>query len=67
MHSDDRKAQLAAAWMLSVGVAGYAVGHPSVAGWTVLLALALTPPLILMGFRYQPSVTLSEGIREVLR
>jgi hypothetical protein len=66
MPIDHRKAQVAAAWMLSIGVAGYAAGPTSVAGWTVLLALALTPPLAFMRlWRRQPAQ--SESIREVLR
>lgn len=67
MHIDYRKAQWAAAWILSMGVVGYAAGTTSVAGWTVLVALALTPPVVLTRLWRAPAQTMSESIREVLR
>jgi hypothetical protein len=61
------KAALAGFWILGVGLLGYAVGATSLVGWTVLAALALTPPVAIMRLWRTPSQSMSESIREALR
>jgi hypothetical protein len=61
------KAGLTLAWILVIGVLGYAAGPRSVGGWTVLLAVALTPPLIVLRFSTVPSESMSQRIQDVLR
>ena len=67
MQTDHVKAAVIAVWILTVGVLGYVVGATSVVGWTVLAAMALTPPVVMMRLWSAPSPTMSEAIREVLR
>lgn len=67
MQNDYTKSNVTALWILFIGVSGYAAGTTSVAGWTILLVLALTPPLVLRHFWRKPSPTLSESIHDVLQ
>lgn len=67
MHTDHVKPTLIGVWILTVGVLGYAVGATSFVAWTVLTAVALTPPVVLMRLWGAPSPSMSESIREVLR
>jgi hypothetical protein len=67
MRTDYVKAALIAVWMLAVGVLGYVLGATSFVGWTVLAAMALTPPVVVMRLWNPPSQSMSECIREALR
>jgi hypothetical protein len=67
MRNDQVKAALIAVWILAVGVLGYVLGATSVVGWTVLAAMALTPPVVMMRFWSAPAQSMSESIREALR
>ena len=67
MQTDQVKAAVVGAWILAVGVVGYISGITSLAGWTVLTAVAVTPPIIMMRLWRVPSQTVSESIRDVLR
>jgi multisubunit Na+/H+ antiporter MnhG subunit len=61
------KAALMGVWILAVGVLGYVLGATSFAGLTVLAAMALTPPVVLMRLWRAPTQSMSESIREALR
>jgi hypothetical protein len=61
------KAALMGVWILAVGVLGYVYGATSFAGWTVLAAVALTPPVVMMRLWRVPSQSMSESIRAALR
>ena len=67
MQTDHLKAALIGLWILFVGVLGYALGATSLVGWTVLAAMAATPPAMMMRLWRTPSQSMSESIREVLR
>ncbi len=67
MQMEYTKATLTALWVLSIGWLGYATGTTSVAGWMVLAALAVTPPMIVRRFWRVPAPTMSESIQEALR
>ena len=67
MQTDHLKAALIGVWILTVGVLGYVAGATSLVGWTVLAAMALTPPVVMMRLWSAPSPSMSETIREVLR
>ena len=54
---------LAGVWMLCIGVLGFATVIIPFVGWTAVLALALTPPVIMMRFWGAPARTMSETIR----
>lgn len=67
MQTDYVKAALIGVWILAVGVIGYVLGTTSFVGWTVLAAMALTPPVVMKRLWSAPSQSMSESIREVLR
>ena len=67
MQTDYVKAVLIGVWALAVGVLGYVVGATTFMGWTLLAAMALTPPVVMMRFWGTPAQSMSERIREALR
>ena len=67
MQTDQLKAAVIGTWILAVGVLAYISGPTSLAGWTVLAAVAATPPVVMMRLWRAPAQTVSESIREVLR
>ena len=67
MPTDYVKTALMGVWILAVGVLGYVLGATSFVGWTVLVAMALTPPVVMMRLWRAPSQSMSESIREALR
>ena len=67
MHIDPLKAVFMAAWILAACVLAYVSAPTSVAAWTVLAAVSLTPPLVMLRLWRMPSQSMSESIREVLR
>ena len=60
------KIALVAAWLLGLAALAFLVNLSST-GWTLLLALALLPPLIVTRLWHHPAHTMSQKIREVLR
>jgi multisubunit Na+/H+ antiporter MnhG subunit len=67
MQTDYVKTALMGVWILAVGVLGYVLGATSFVGWTVLVAMALTPPVLMTRLWRAPSQSMSESIREALR
>lgn len=58
---------IAGGWVLS-GCAVAAAAHvTSIGGWTVLVALTVLPPLVLLRMWKDPDQTLSESISEARR
>jgi hypothetical protein len=67
MRTDQLKAGVIGTWILAAGVLAYISDPTSLAGWTVLAAVAATPPVVMMRLWRAPAQTVSESIREVLR
>ena len=67
MRTDQLKSALMGTWILAVGVLAYISDPRSLAGWTVLAAVAATPPVVMMRLWRVPAQSMSESIREVLR
>lgn len=67
MQTDLVKAALMAAWVVAVGALGYLTGTTSFAGWTLLAAVSLVPPVLMVRLWSPPAPTMSEAIREVIR
>lgn len=67
MQTDQLKAVVIGTWILAIGVLAYISDPTSVAGWTVLAAVAATPPVVMMRLWRVPAQTVSESIRDVLR
>ena len=58
---------LALVWVSAVFVAGIASNVSSFLTWAVLAGVAVVPPLVMVQRWNDPSQTMSERIREVLR
>jgi hypothetical protein len=67
MQIEYMHAMLTGVWMLFIAALGYATGITSLVGLTALLAVALTPAVIMTRFWGAPARTMSETIRDVLR
>jgi len=67
MHTDSVKAVVVLAWILAIGTVGLEFGVVSLAGWTILAALALGPPTVMVRLWGTPSRSMSERIRDSIR
>jgi hypothetical protein len=67
MSIEYEKAALVALWVVTVGFVGYVVGITSIAGWTMLGAVALAAPVITMRLWGVPAQSRSKRIPEVVR
>jgi hypothetical protein len=67
MQTEYMQAMLTGMCMLLIGGLGYVAGITSLVGWIALLALALTPTVVMMSVRRAPARTMSETIRHALR
>ncbi len=67
MQTDQVKAALIGTWILVVGVLAYISDPTSLVGWSVLAAVAVTPPVIMMRLWREPAQSVSESIREAIR
>jgi Flp pilus assembly protein TadB len=61
------KAVLATVWVLAVLIAGIAGNLNSLWSWTVLVAVAVIPPVVVMWRWSAPRQTMSESIQEARR
>ena len=57
---------LAILWIGIVAIVGYVAGAASFASWTILITLALAPPLVIMRFWGEPAPSLSQSIQDEL-
>jgi hypothetical protein len=67
METEHAKVASIAGWILAVGVLAYISGITSLAGWTILAAVAVIPPAVVMRLWRVPSQSMSESIQDVLR
>jgi hypothetical protein len=61
------KAVVAMLWVLAVSLPGFAGNVSSSQSWTVLAAVALLPPLVMMCRWNEPRQTMSQSIQKALR
>ena len=67
MQLESLKATLAALWISAVCAAAIAGNLQSLSGWTVLVGIAVLPPLVMMWRWNHPPQTMSESIQEARR
>jgi hypothetical protein len=67
MQLESIKAIVAAMWVSAVCAAAIAGNLQSLSGWTVLVGVAVLPPLVMMWRWNHPSPTMSESIQEARR
>ena len=61
------KAIAAMLWVSTVSIVGSAGHVNSISSWTVLAAVAVVPPVVMMWRWQDPRQTMSEAIQEALR
>ena len=61
------KTIIAVLWISAVSIGGIAGKVNSFSSWTVLAAVAVLPPLVMMRWWNHPRQTMSESIQEALR
>jgi hypothetical protein len=67
MHRVLIKAVIAMLWVLAVTIAGIVGNVNSLVLWTVLAAVALLPPVVMMRWWREPRQSMSQSIQEALR
>jgi hypothetical protein len=67
MQLESIKAVFAMLWVSAVCMAGIAGNVNSTSSWTVLTAVAVLPPLVMMRLWNDPRQTISQSIQQVLR
>ena len=58
---------IATLWVSAVSIAGVAADVHSIGGWTILGALAVVPPLVMLRRWTEPQQSISESIQEARR
>jgi Flp pilus assembly protein TadB len=61
------KTIIAMLWVSAVSVAGLAGHLNSLSSWTLLAAVAVLPPLVMMRRWHEPRQSMSQSIQEALR
>jgi hypothetical protein len=67
MHLTHKSSILSAAWIAAILSGGLVAGARSTSSWLLVVAVAIVPPLALLGRMTTPPKSLSESIGEVLR
>ena len=67
MRLNSIKATISALWVFAVCAAAIALNVGSVSGWTVIAALAILPPLVMIWRWNDPPATMSEIIQDARR
>jgi hypothetical protein len=67
MNMKQAKSRVVLAWVVMTTLFGLASGTTSMATWTMLVALALIPSLVVMHFWGSPEQSTSERIRDAIR
>ena len=66
MRTEYLKAAVIAAWVLAVGVLGFAFGATSMAAWAGLAAIAVVLPAVMLRLWHAPVPSMSESIHDVI-
>jgi hypothetical protein len=67
MQRESIKAIVATMWISAVGAAAIAGNLQTPSGWTVLVGVAILPPLVMLWRWNHPAQTTSESIQEARR
>ena len=67
MRFDYARPSIVAGWILILAAIAVSLNVGSATGWLLLVGVGLLPALILFGLRRQPTPTLSESIRDVVK
>lgn len=67
MQPEHAKTAIIGGWALGVGAIAVSLNVDSAAGWMLLAAVGLVPPLLLLRMWRQPAPSMSQSIRDVLK
>ena len=67
MQLESLKVVVATLWVSAVGITAMAGSFQSLRAWTVLVGVAVVPPLVMTWRWSHPAQTMSESIQEALR
>ena len=67
MRFEQAKQMLTAAWILAVGIIGFAANVRSLPAAVILAVVGLGPPLVMMFLWRRPQQTLAESVQEARR
>jgi hypothetical protein len=66
MHYQSMKSAIVGGWVLTLGAVAMSVNLASLGGWSLLAAVALVPPVLLLQLRSSTDPSLSESIQKAL-
>ena len=66
MKNESMKSAIVGGWVLTLGAVAMSVNLASIGGWSLLLAVALVPPVLLMQLRNSTDPSMSEAIQKAL-
>ncbi len=66
MKHESIKSAIVGGWVLTLGVVATSVNLASLGGWSLLLAVGLVPPVLLMQLRDSTDPSMSESIQKAL-
>jgi hypothetical protein len=60
------KSAIVGGWVLTLGAVAMSVNLASISGWSLLLAVGLVPPVLLLQLRSRTDPSMSEAIQKAL-
>ena len=66
MKHESMKSAIVGGWVLTLGAVAMSVNLASIGGWSLLLAVGLVPPVLLMQLRNRTDPSMSEAIQKAL-
>ena len=67
MKNESMKSAIVGGWVLTLGAVAMSVNLASISGWSLLLAVGLVPPVVLlMQLRNRTDPSMSESIQKAL-
>ena len=66
MKIEAMRSALVGGWVLTLGVVAMSANLGSLSGWSLLAAVAIVPPVVLMQLRSSTDPSLSESIQKAL-
>ncbi len=66
MKNESMKSAIVGGWVLTLGAVAMSVNLASIGGWSLLLAVGLVPPVLLLQLRNRTDPSMSEAIQKAL-
>ena len=66
MRIEAMRSAIVGGWVLTLGVVAMSANLASLGGWSLLVAVAIVPPVVLLQLRSRSDPSLSESIQKAL-